>query len=49
MAQRMIDLGDIKDEHSPCDESEWNFMLMDWVVWSPDKASQERSWPHSER
>jgi hypothetical protein len=24
-------------------------MLMDWVVWSPDKASQERSWPHSER
>jgi hypothetical protein len=33
----MIDLGEIKDEHDLCDESEWNFMLMDWVVWSPDR------------
>jgi hypothetical protein len=39
----MNDLGDLKDEHGFCDESEQNFMLMEWVVWSPDRATQECS------
>jgi hypothetical protein len=45
----MIDFRDISDEHDPYDESEWNFMLVEWVVWSPDRASQECSWPRGER
>jgi hypothetical protein len=32
-----------------CDELEWNFMLMEWVVWSPEKETQQHSWPHNER
>jgi hypothetical protein len=32
LAQRTVDLRDIKDEHEPYDESEWNFKLMEWVV-----------------
>ena len=49
LAQKKKGLGDIKDEHSFCDEAEWNFMLMEWMAWSPDRATQECSWPHSER
>jgi hypothetical protein len=49
LAQQMKDLGDIKDEHDFCEESERNFMLMEWVAWSPDRATRECSWPHSER
>jgi hypothetical protein len=29
LAQQMKDLGDIKDEHDFCEESERNFMLME--------------------
>ena len=49
LAQRMKDLGDNRDEHGFCDESGWNLMLMEWVVWSPKRATQEHTWPHSER
>jgi hypothetical protein len=43
-----IDYGQNKDEHDLL-WWEWNFMLMEWVVWSLDKETQERSWPHKER
>jgi len=45
----MKDLRDLKDEHDFCDESEQNFMLMEWVAWSPDRATQECSWPQNEK
>ena len=45
----MKDLGDLKDEHDFCDESEQNFMLMEWVAGSPDRATQECSWPQDEK